>query len=377
MRLVLIGPVYPYRGGIAHYTTHLALAFRALEHECQVISFRRQYPSWLYPGGNDKDPSHPLMQIEANYLLDPIIPWTWWQCTRYIHERNPDLVVLQWWTTFWALPFAYVARWLRRHHVSVVYLVHNVLPHEEKPWDRLLARIALSSVEGFIVQSQPEKERLVSLIPKAIIQVSPHPVYTMFTNHRVNKIQARQELGLPLNQPILLFFGIVRPYKGLKYLLEALALLKEKGVRPFLLIAGDFWEERIEYEKQIHELGLSEQVKLDDRYIPDEQAALMFSAADGLVAPYIGGTQSGVAGIAQGFSLPMIVTEQIAEGLSEQNNQTVHIIPPADAHGLADAIQKLLANDLGKTSKPVQGDDNWWRMVGALIELYELIKKEG
>jgi glycosyltransferase involved in cell wall biosynthesis len=376
MNVTLIGPVYPYRGGIAHYTTQLALSLRSLGHDCDVVSFRRQYPAWLYPGSSDKDPSQSAVQVNAEYLIDPFYPWTWWQSGKHILQNNTDLVVLQWWTTFWAFPFAYLSNWFHQHRVPFVYLVHNVLPHEEKPWDRVLVKLALSRADGFIVQTPHEKERLLSLIPQARIEISPHPAYTMLADQRVDKAQARQMLGLPPDQTVLLFFGIVRPYKGLKYLIEALSLLQSEGLTPFLLVAGDFWEERGLYEKQIEACGISGQVRLDDRYIPDEQAAVMFSAADGLVAPYVGGTQSGVAGIALGFGLPMIVTEQIAAGLSDINPELVQIVPPADARALAQAISALMLMPSSECKERKEGQDNWWRLVNSLDKLRQQIVKE-
>lgn len=376
MKLILIGPVYPYRGGIAHYTTQLAQALQAEGHACEVISFKRQYPGWLYPGGSDKDPSQTVKQIDAEYLIDSFYPWTWRQTLRVVLEKKPDLVLFQWWTTFWALPFGCLASWLRRGGVPVAYLVHNVLPHEVRPWDRWMAKLALSPADGFIVQTQREIERLLSLLPGARIEISPHPAYTILTSQRVDKMRARQMLGLPESQTMLLFFGIVRPYKGLKYLIEALAILKTSGLNPFLLVAGDFWEARSEYEKQIEALGLSGQVRLDNRYIPDEQAALMFSAADMLVAPYVGGTQSGVAGMAQGFSLPLIVTEQIAAGMAEDMLGLVKVVPPGDADALAEAIQEWMSTPVVGPAEMEGVEDNWWRMVKALTELHEQIVKE-
>lgn len=377
MKTTLIGPVYPYRGGIAHYTTQLALALKSAGHICKVISFYRQYPSWLYPGGSDKDPSLTAVQVPAEFLLDPFNPWTWRQCCKRILDQNPDFVLLQWWTTYWTLPFSYLGHWCRRQGIPLGYLIHNVLPHEEKAWDRSLVKLALSTASGFIVQTKGEQERLMSLIPQANIKLAAHPAYTMLTSQRVDKIEARQRLGLPLDGKILLFFGIVRPYKGLKYLIEALSLLKSRGQTPTLLVAGDFWEDRAVYYEQVKAAGLSNQVILDDRYIPDEDAAVMFSAGDILVAPYIGGTQSGVAGIAIGFGMPMIVTEQIAAGIPDGDPEIILTIPPADAQSLADAIEKISERSTRNTSVQLSRQNDWGDMVATIESLYHQIKREG
>jgi glycosyltransferase involved in cell wall biosynthesis len=376
MKVALIGPVFPYRGGIAHYTTQLFLGLQAQGHACKVISFRRQYPSWLYPGDSDKDPSQSVTRIEAEYLIDPFYPWTWQQCGRRIYEITPDLVVFQWWTTYWTLSFAYLAYMCRRQGMPVVFLVHNVLPHEEKPWDRPMVKLALSQSDGFVVQTQREAERLRSLFSHAKIGVSPHPAYTMLTDRRIDQVQARQILGLPIDRTILLFFGIVRPYKGLMYLIEALSFLKSEGLTPYLIIAGDFWEGRSLYARQIERYGLTDQIMVDDRYIPDEQAAIIFSAADVLVAPYVGGTQSGVASIALGFGMPMILTEQIASGLSENVPEMVKIVAPGDAVALAKAIQSIMVEPISTHAKPQETKDNWSKFVSSLELLHDRILKE-
>ena len=374
MKFTLIGPVYPYRGGIAHYTTQLAISCRENGHDCKVISFKRQYPSWLYPGGSDLDPSTYAVRIDADYLLDPIYPWTWIQTTKEIKEQDSDLVILQWWTTYWSLPFAVLTRQLKNSGLPVVYLVHNVLPHEEKPFDRWLTRWTLSPANGYILQTEHEQQRLLKLLPNAICEISPHPVYSMLTSLKIEKSQARQELGLPMDNPVFLFFGIVRPYKGLKYLIEAMAIIKAHGVTPYLLVAGDFWQDRKQYEQQIESLGLLENIRLDDRYIPDEEAALMFSAADLLVAPYVAGTQSGVAGIGLGFGLPLIVTDLVAAGLSETERDMVWVVPSANANALADAMRMFLEEQPTEQTKSLQVEDNWWKLVGTLESFAERMR---
>lgn len=373
MKVTLVGPVYPYRGGIAHYTTHLALALKSSGHACDVISFRRQYPARLYPGGSDKDPSQSALKVPADYLLDPLYPWTWRASGQHILQQNPDLVVLQWWTTWWTLPFAYLARWFQHKHVPLVYIIHNVLPHEEKFWDRPLVKLALSRAAGFVVQTQRENERLKSLYPRARSEIVAHPAYTMLTSQRIDKSEARKRLGFQLEQPLILFFGFVRPYKGLKYLIEAVSLLKTEGLTLNLLVAGDFWEDRNMYDEQIKVAGLSDHVRLDDRYIPDEDAAVMFSAADAFVAPYTGGTQSGVAGIALSYGLPMIVTEQIAAGLSDNNPAFVSVVPPADARALANAIRELVVDPSNESGIQPDVQEDWERLVSALVALHKQI----
>lgn len=369
MNITLVGPVYPYRGGIAHYTTLLARALQSSGHSVQVISFRRQYPAWLYPGSSDKDPSREPLQVNAEYLLDPIAPWTWHRTAHQIADSRPDLVVIMWWTTFWAGPFAFLRRSLQRKGLRVIFLIHNVLPHEERPQDVWLAKLALNAADAFIVQTSQERKRLLRLIPCAVTWECPHPVYSMLAHQQVPKEEARQKLQLPADQQTLLMFGIVRPYKGLRVLLEALHLLRGSGQEPYLLVAGEFWDTKDEYLRLVETYGISSQVRFDDRYIPNEEVGLLFSAADAMVAPYTAATQSGAAGMAIGFGLPLIVTEPVAAGLAAIDPADLYVAPAGDAVKLARAISSFLTRTQPSTRQPRPTPDDWQRLVDTLTSI--------
>ncbi len=371
MKISLVGPVYPYRGGIAHFNTLLARALKDNGHHIQMVSFKRQYPNWLYPGKSDKDPSKRPLRVEAEFLLDPFYPWTWYQTAKRILQFQPDMVVIQWWTTFWAVPLAALSSFLKRKSILTVYLIHNVIPHEKKAWDPWLSRFALHHGDAFIVQSQQEKMRLLDLIQDARVSVSELPAFNMFSNNRILKSQARKRLDLPDNIPILLFFGIVRKYKGLKYLLEALDLLRDQGVKTFLVIAGEFWEDKGTYTKQIEDLNLSNLIRIDDRYIPNEEVTLLLSAADLMVAPYIGGTQSGAAKVALGFGLPIIVTDIVAQGISERNKDKIMIVPSADSSALVNAIHNLIENPVPDEVAHHPAANDWYTLISDLEKIFD------
>ncbi|MEM3658410.1 MAG: glycosyltransferase [Candidatus Hadarchaeum sp.] len=310
MRVALIGPVYPYRGGIAHYTTMLYRALRERGHDVLMVSFKRQYPRWLYPGRSDKDPSkRPLVVEDAKYWIDSLNPFTWlttfWRIWRY----QPDMIVLQWWTTFWAPVWWTIGTLARFLRIPLLYICHNVLPHETGWWDPWLVRCVLREGAFFITQSLEEKQRLLSLLPGVDVFVVPHPVYDMFTSQKWPKEEARRRLGLPMDALVLLFFGIVRGYKGLKDFLIELSRApyqEPAGIRVLLVIAGEFWDDKSSYLQIIQDMGLGEQVVIEDRYIPNEEVPLYFSAADALVAPYRQETGSGVIQMARGMGLPVV-----------------------------------------------------------------------
>jgi glycosyltransferase involved in cell wall biosynthesis len=371
-RITLIGPVWPYRGGIALHTTLTARALRQRGYPLQVISFRRQYPQWLYPGATDRDQSQEAIKTEAKYLLDPLSPLSWTRTAKAIAASQPDLVAIQWWTTFWSLPYAVLARLLRRKGCRLAYIIHNVLPHEAKPWDRWLARLALSPAQAFIVHTEAEKARLLDLLPGCDARVTPLPILGVFSGQAPDQAEARRALSLPSEEPILLFFGFVRPYKGLGVLLQALGILRQQGVRPYLAIAGEFWHDKQAYLEQIERLGLGDQVRVEDRYIPNEELGLWFSAADAAVAPYIEGTtQSAVASLLMGFGLPLILSEQVAQGVRETNLHNLIVVPTGDADALARAIGGFIERAPAGLAPRQPASDDLGEYTAALVDLAE------
>jgi len=369
MKVSIVGPVYPYRGGIAHYTTSLTQALSAFGHKVQVISFQRQYPGWLYPGKSDLDPSRDPMRVNAKYVLDPLKPWKWFHSAKCIIDEKPDLCVIQWWTTFWAPAFATLAMTIRRRGIRVVYIIHNTLPHETRPWDKFLAKLALHQGQAFVVQTENEKESLLALLPNADFRLCLMPVFQRFSASPIPQKEARNQLGLPENTPILLFFGIVRPYKGLRYLLEALAKLNFENEEVRVIVAGEFWEDIAPYHKLISDLKINDRVSLDNRYIPNEDADLLFSAVDALVAPYIHGTQSAAASLAIGYGLPLIVTEPVAPGIDKNNARILKGVPAKDANALANAVRDLLPELKNLRDDQRLEPRNWSQLVAVLNDL--------
>jgi glycosyltransferase involved in cell wall biosynthesis len=367
VKVALIGPVYPYRGGIAHYTSLLAQALRQGGHEVLVVSFRRQYPQWLYPGKSDRDPSQQAIAIEAEFILDPLSPLSWRQALRRICAFAPRQVVINWWTTYWGPAFASLASGLRKSSLPVTFLIHNVMPHEPKPWDRWLARRTLRFGSAFIVQSEAERQRLLDLLPQAQVALTSHPIYDMFAAQAQDPAAARQQLGLPAAGSVLLFFGIVRRYKGLSVLLQAMAQPVLASLQPLLVIAGEFWEDKSRYLEQAQALGLLMQLRVEDRYIPNEEIPLFFSAADLLVAPYTGGTQSGAVKMAMGFGLPAVVSPHLAdEIMRSRSNEAVFLAEPDDPGSLADAIFRALNSP--RTPLAAPNDNGGWASLVKTLE---------
>lgn len=336
MSVALVGPVYPYRGGIAHFTTLLAQQLTQMG-GVQVISYRRQYPRWLYPGDSDKDPSAEGTRVQAEYLLDALNPLSWEKTARNIESCKPPSVILQWWTSFWAPATFWVARHLRNAGIPVIFLIHNVMPHEPRRWDAPLARAVLGQGSRCVTLSTREQTRLRSLLPMMPVQMAALPVYR-FDGMLPEQKLARQQLGLPLDEKLLLFFGLVRPYKGLAVLIEALGLLRKRGMQPHLAVAGEFWEPLARYEQLAVTHGVREQVHFFARYIPNEAVPLFFAAADVFAAPYTGGTQSAALRMAMGFGLPLVTSDAVFAAADAPPGYPLVIAPAGDAAALADAI---------------------------------------
>ncbi len=357
MRYAIVGPTYPYRGGIAHYTTLLAEELRR-QHDVLLISFSRQYPAWLFPGKSDKDPSERPLRTEAEYLLDGLNPLTWWRTLRRLRAWQPEVVVMQWWVPFWAPAWAVLARGIQRlpGKPRLLFVCHNVLPHEEgrlRPILPGLARLALGPADGFVVHSHADGEILREILPQAVYQVSPHPTYAP-----LGAVTAAEfPFVVPDDRPLLLFAGFVRPYKGLDILLDALPMvLAQRPVH--LLVAGEFWQGSANYQAQIARLGLDNVVTLVDKYLPNEVLAACVDRADVVVLPYRSATQSGIIQLAFGLGTPVITTN--VGGLAEvvHHGKTGLVVPPEDSHALAAAINRFFAENMREPMEKAIGKEN-------------------
>jgi glycosyltransferase involved in cell wall biosynthesis len=337
-------------------------------HEVQVISFKKQYPAWLYPGKNDKDTSPGRIKVPADFLLTPYNPFTWMQTFRTINEFNPEKVIFPWWVTIWGPAFRYILKRLRKTGIRTTVLIHNTTPHEGHWWDPFIAKETLKWAEQFIVMSEKEKTRIKALIPDANnISIVPHPIYDMFKPTSLSKEEIRQKLNLPLEKPVMLFFGFIRPYKGLSVLIDALEIIISKGKEVHLVVAGEFWEDREKYDTQIKAAGLGKFVHIFDYFIPDEEAAAFFEAADLFVAPYTGGTQSGALKAAIGFGLPAVISDLIDDPLIKGFQEQIRIVSVNNVDDLAAGICKQLLLPKLKSESTVKITDFSWQDIAKAI----------
>jgi len=330
-RVVVIGPVLPFRGGIAQHTTMLRRALDEMS-DTLTISFSRQYPAWIFPGESDRDPDYEgHYEEKTEYLIDSLNPLSWRKAVKRVLAFKPDTVVIPWWTVFWAPCFGYISWALKRKNIKVVFFCHNAVEHESAKWKVLLTKSVLKQASRFVVHTQEDKRNILNLLPEAKIAVQPHPIYDHFPEAK-GELPRRRALEL-------LFYGFVRPYKGLDDLIDAMGQLKGKDIQ--LTIAGEFWKGEEETRNRITELGLDEQIELRPRYHTDQETAELFHRADVVVLPYRSATGSGVVPIAYHYNKPVIVTS--VGGLPDvvKDGQTGFVVPVKDASALVQAINQL------------------------------------
>ncbi len=234
-----------------------------------------------------------------------------------------------------------------RCHTKILFLCHNVIEHESAGWKNRLTKFSLATGDSFVVHSQGDMENLKKIFPAARIVVNFHPTYAIFNTSSISMKQARDKLRIngKLGK-VILFFGIVRPYKGLQYLIEAMPMVIEKVPDVCLVIAGEFWEDKEEYEKQITDLGIAEHILMFDQYVPNEDIELYFASADLVVLPYVSATGSGVTQVAFGFNKPVVATSVGDLPQVIEHGRRGFITHPGDARGLAEAIINTLKDNV-------------------------------
>ena len=375
MRICLVGPAHPYRGGISHFTQMLARELQSA-HEVRIVGYSRLYPSWLFPGRTQYDEGGALVQVESLRVIDSVNPLTYRRAADAVVEFQPDLVVMQWWHPFFAPALRTVATAVkRRSQAAVVFLCHNVLPHEGSAAATALARWGLKSADAFLLQSREDLETLKHIVPNAVADVHPHPTYTQFAASATTREEARRALGV--EGRVLLFFGLVRAYKGLDDLLHAVALLPPE-LAATLLIVGEFYEAREPYDRSIQSLGIADRVRVVDRYVPDAEVAQYFMAADLVVLPYRSASQSGIVQTAYAFERPVVVTA--VGGLPDvvENGVTGYVVPARDPAALAAAVTRFFAGDDAAAMPPAiranASQFTWAGCAQALIALGERVR---
>lgn len=356
MRLSILGPAPPLRGGIVTYLAMLAKKLEERGNSVFWASFKKQYPRWLFPGSKQEGEVAPWLVRESSPKFVPWSPLSWYRTYRDIARAEVESVVMKYWLPYFAPGYACVGKLLKRNtDTRLIYILDNVYPHEKQPFANALSRAALGLGDGYVAQSMAVRDELFSLLPETSpdsVRYVPHPIYDFGApgEKRPTKKEARKLLGLPLDKHVALFFGFIKPYKGVDCLIEASSRIgKAMGDDLIILIVGDVYGDETEYSSAIAKYDQKDIVDFRPGFVPDSAVEPYFVASDVVVLPYRTATQSGIAQIAFNYSKPVITTE--VGGIPEVvlDGETGMVLPPGNPIALADAIIGYFEEDMEKT----------------------------
>ena len=340
-KILIVGPAYPFRGGIAHFNNALALAYSKLDFNVKIFSFSLQYPKFLFPGKSQYENGVAPLGINIYSIINSINPFNWINIARKINNERPDYIIIRYWLPFMAPCLGTIARLVSKK-IKIIAITDNIIPHEKRIGDHILTKYFLKSCDAFVTLSKSVLKDLSQFVDTDLKVFIPHPIYDIFGD-KISKKSALSNLGLSDNKKYLLFFGFIRKYKGLDLLIKALSDPRLRKLDVKLIIAGEFYDDQKEYLTLINKLDLRNQIIINSSFIPTEKVKDFFCASDLVAQTYRTATQSGVTQIAYHFERPMLVTD--VGGLSEiVSNQKVGYVTAKDPKAIADAINDFYIN---------------------------------
>ena len=378
MKIIIVGSAHPYRGGLASFNERLAQEFVADGHDVEIVTFTLQYPSFLFPGKTQFTDSPKPDGLSISRRINSTNPFNWMKVGREIRDKNADMVIFCYWMSFMAPSFGKIARIIHRNgKTKCIALVHNMIPHEQNILDKILPPYFVKSMDGFIALSKSVADDIGKFDKHGKPRTfSPHPIYDHY-GILLERTNALQQLGLDQNYRYVLFFGLVRAYKGLDLLIDAFADSKLRNSNIKLIVAGEFYQDENIYRKQISELGINDKIIIHNKFIPDDKVNLYFSAADIIAQTYKSATQSGVTQIAFHFEKPMLVTNVGGLGEIVINGKSGYVVEPkADeiANALSDFFENERSNEFIQAVHTEKSKYAWNIMTGKILELYKQMK---
>lgn len=373
MKITLLGPSHPYRGGPATFNDRLAQQFKAEGHNIDIITFRLQYPRLLFPGKTQYTDAPPPVGIKITRLLNTVNPLNWIATGLKIKKAKPDLLLLRYWLPFMGPSLGTVARIVRTNkHTRVICIFDNVVPHEKRVGDKVLTSYFTAGIDGAIVMSRSVSDDLKLFRSDIPVKLSPHPLFDNYgpLHEHENAVTA---LNLESDNSFILFFGFIRAYKGLDLLIKAFSDLRLRNRKLKLIVAGEFYEDDVPYRSLIKELHLENEIIFFDRFIKDEEVPLFFSVAELIVQPYKSATQSGVTQIAFHYEKPMLVTD--VGGLREivADGKCGYVVKP-ESEAIASALVDYFDNNrkisFTEGVKKEKEKFTWDKMTASIIEVY-------
>lgn len=366
-KIALIGPAAPYRSGIAIHTSKLQRALEPLA-DVQTISFKRQYPQWLYPG-KDKPPDLKHDAAEGvQYVIDVYNPLSWRKAADEIIKSGCDVAILTWWTLFWQPGFTYILRRLKKHNVKTVYFCHNLFNHKTGGIMGMVDKVMfgaskwmLKQADAYIIQSSAQEKELLEIKPNTTFMRRIHPIESTPTP-ATTQLPKRGRLEL-------LFFGLIRPYKGLETLLTAAEQLADEEV--YVSVVGEPWGDAEALQQQIATTRIPNlEAKLE--YVSDEEAANYFERTDAVVLPYRAATGSAVVALAYAYDKPVIATA--VSGLVDAviDGKTGLLVAPDSPEALATAIKNTSRDQLAAMKPSIAEfcQANSWQAMGEAVAAF-------
>lgn len=374
MKNIILGPAHPFRGGIANFGESLCIAFIKKSIDSSIITFTMQYPGFLFPGKTQFDNGKAPEKIKIDRMINSVNPLSWISTANKIRSLKPDYLIINYWMPFMAPSLGNIARRVQKGtNIKIIAITHNVIPHEHRLGDKQLTNYFVKSCDGYVTlaKSVLDDLKVYTSNPNAVF--IPHPVYDIF-GEKVTKTDALKALNLDNKFKYLLFFGIVRKYKGLDLLLEAFGKgnFKEKNIK--LIVAGEFYEDEANYDEIIQKYELNDAVIFTKSFVESNQVKNYFCASDLIVQPYRTATQSGVTQIAYHFERPMLVTN--VGGLAEiVTHNKVGYVCDANPESIQNSIKDFFDNnreeEFSKNTASEKHRFSWDAMVDGIKVLYD------
>jgi glycosyltransferase involved in cell wall biosynthesis len=371
MKISIFSAFPPFRGGISQFSTKLSEALEK-KHELVLITFKKQYPDWLFPGKSQYDFNQEInLKAKINRIISTFSINTYFKAISFINKEKTSVFITNYWMTFFGPFMGFIARKLSKKTIKIA-IVHNLIPHEKRFFDRTFNSYFLKSYDGYVALSEYVYNDLKKFVDEKKIIHIPHPTYNQF-GEKINRNEACLKLNIDSSKHIILFFGIIRKYKGLDLLIEAFDALDDSFQ---LIIAGEVYGKEDEITDLIAKNKNKERILFHNNFIPDSEISTYFSASDYLVLPYRSGTQSGVSAIANHFAIPILATD--TGGLTESlNTETDIIIKQADPESILHAMEESknkMFNSASMKNEPMQSI-SWESFSDKLEEFIKSLRK--
>lgn len=373
-RVIILGPAYPLRGGLATYNERLCKAFTDEEDLCSIYTFSLQYPNFLFPGTSQYSDETPPTNLDIHVEINSINPLNWIKVGLELRKIKPDIIVVRYWLPFMGPCLGTILRIVKgNRHTKIICIADNVIPHEKRLGDKIFTRYFIKPIDAFITMSEKVLSDLdLFAANDKKKKFVPHPLYDSF-GEIISKREATAKLNLNEDFSYILFFGFIRKYKGLDLLLEAMTQIDNPKIK--LIIAGEFYEDAQPYLDLITKLNIQDKIILKTNFITDSEVKYYFCASDLVVQPYKSATQSGVTPLAYHFEIPMIVTN--VGGLTGMVPEgKVGLIAESNPESIADKINLYFRNnkeEAFKANLKVEKQKYSWNvMTKAIIDLAEI-----